>query len=206
MIRVLDETRSVDFYRQAFGLEIAERLDFETFTLVYMSNAESEFELKQLRGDMETARKTESDLRNAISELEGRSSSANQRLKTENTQLAGELERAQEERDRHARDLGKMKREAEESWAAERVENALLRERINDVAAEVARLATALEGPDSTINAILAAETTHDRTATSAHAEGELAGPSNGNLADRIRALQTQASRVALEDEPQTRN
>jgi lactoylglutathione lyase len=46
MIRVLDETRSVDFYRQAFGLEIAERLDFETFTLVYMSNAESEFELE----------------------------------------------------------------------------------------------------------------------------------------------------------------
>jgi lactoylglutathione lyase len=27
-------------------LEIAERLDFETFTLVYMSNAESEFELE----------------------------------------------------------------------------------------------------------------------------------------------------------------
>ena len=46
MIRVLDETRSVDFYRQAFGLEIAERLDFETFTLVYMSNAESGFELE----------------------------------------------------------------------------------------------------------------------------------------------------------------
>ena len=46
MIRVLDEGRSVDFYRRAFGLEVAERLDFETFTLVYMSNAESEFELE----------------------------------------------------------------------------------------------------------------------------------------------------------------
>jgi len=46
MIRVLDEDRSVDFYNRAFGLEIAERLDFETFTLVYMSNAESEFELE----------------------------------------------------------------------------------------------------------------------------------------------------------------
>lgn len=46
MIRVLDEDRSVDFYKRAFGLEIAERLDFETFTLVYMSNAESEFELE----------------------------------------------------------------------------------------------------------------------------------------------------------------
>ncbi|MCZ4094553.1 VOC family protein [Sinorhizobium psoraleae] len=46
MIRVIDEKRSVDFYRRAFGLDIAERLDFETFTLVYLSNAESPFELE----------------------------------------------------------------------------------------------------------------------------------------------------------------
>ena len=52
-----------------------------------------------------------------------------------------------------------MKRETEETWASERVENALLRERINDVAAEVARLASALEGPNSPIDALLAAET-----------------------------------------------
>ena len=31
MIRVLEEERSVTFYTQAFGLEIADRLDFETF-------------------------------------------------------------------------------------------------------------------------------------------------------------------------------
>jgi lactoylglutathione lyase len=46
MIRVLDEKRSVAFYEKAFGLKIADRLDFETFTLVYMSNTESEFELE----------------------------------------------------------------------------------------------------------------------------------------------------------------
>jgi Lactoylglutathione lyase and related lyases len=46
MIRVLDEARSVEFYERAFGLAIAERLDFETFTLVYLSNNESEFELE----------------------------------------------------------------------------------------------------------------------------------------------------------------
>lgn len=46
MIRVLDETRSVDFYRQAFELEIAKRLDFDDFTLVYLSNAEAGFELE----------------------------------------------------------------------------------------------------------------------------------------------------------------
>lgn len=46
MIRVLEEARSVDFYSKAFGLDIAERLDFDTFTLIYLSNAESEFELE----------------------------------------------------------------------------------------------------------------------------------------------------------------
>ncbi|MDO9418201.1 VOC family protein [Pararhizobium sp.] len=46
MVRVLEEARSVDFYSKAFGLEIAERLDFDSFTLVYLSNAESEFEVE----------------------------------------------------------------------------------------------------------------------------------------------------------------
>lgn len=46
MIRVLNEARSVDFYNRAFGLEVAERLDFDSFTLIYLSNAESEFELE----------------------------------------------------------------------------------------------------------------------------------------------------------------
>ncbi|MDI3338500.1 VOC family protein [Defluviimonas aestuarii] len=46
MIRVLDEARSVDFYSRAFGLNVADRLDFDSFTLIYMSNAESSFELE----------------------------------------------------------------------------------------------------------------------------------------------------------------
>ncbi len=46
MIRVLDEARSVEFYDKAFGLNVAERLDFENFTLVYVSNNECEFEVE----------------------------------------------------------------------------------------------------------------------------------------------------------------
>lgn len=46
MIRVLDEARSVAFYEEAFGLGIAERLDFDGFTLLYLSNAESPFEVE----------------------------------------------------------------------------------------------------------------------------------------------------------------
>lgn len=46
MIRVLDEARSVAFYGAAFGLKVAERLDFDSFTLVYLANAETGFELE----------------------------------------------------------------------------------------------------------------------------------------------------------------
>jgi lactoylglutathione lyase len=46
MIRVLDEQRSVAFYDKAFGLRVVERLAFEGFSLVYLGNAESEFELE----------------------------------------------------------------------------------------------------------------------------------------------------------------
>jgi len=46
MIRVLEEARSLAFYEKAFGLKIADRLDFPEFTLVYLSNDEAAFELE----------------------------------------------------------------------------------------------------------------------------------------------------------------
>ena len=172
---------------------------------------QSDFEAKQLRVDLDAARKTEGDLRVAIAELDNRTSLATESLKAEKAQLKSELDRAVDERDRLARELGNIKREAEEIWASERVENALLRERINDVAAEVARLASALEGPNSPIDAILAAETVRDRAGMGAVAANDEVGLSepvsaSGDLADRIRALQGHASRVSHADKPKTTN
>ena len=46
MIRVLDEDRSVDFYDRAFGLKVADRFQFEGFTLVYLRGPESPFEVE----------------------------------------------------------------------------------------------------------------------------------------------------------------
>jgi lactoylglutathione lyase len=46
MIRVLDEARSLAFYKAAFGLQVADRLDFDSFTLIYLSNADATFELE----------------------------------------------------------------------------------------------------------------------------------------------------------------
>jgi hypothetical protein len=99
-------------------------------------------------------------------------------------------------------DIATLKRETEESWAGERGENALLRERITEIAAEVARLTMALEGVGSPIEAMLAAEpprAEETSPATNGHARMTEATPAvaSANLADRIRALQARAPRVA---------
>ena len=47
MIRVLNEARSTDFYKRAFGLEVAERLQFDGFALVYLRHqTDSTFEVE----------------------------------------------------------------------------------------------------------------------------------------------------------------
>jgi len=46
MIRVLDEARSLAFYREAFGLEPDARFDFDGFTLVYLRNPDADFEIE----------------------------------------------------------------------------------------------------------------------------------------------------------------
>jgi lactoylglutathione lyase len=46
MIRVLEEARSLEFYRRAFGFTVAERVPFNGFTLIYLRGAASDFELE----------------------------------------------------------------------------------------------------------------------------------------------------------------
>lgn len=45
-IRVLDDQKSIDWYKAAFDLDVADQLDFENFRLTYLANAESGFELE----------------------------------------------------------------------------------------------------------------------------------------------------------------
>ncbi|TNY08385.1 hypothetical protein, partial [Escherichia coli] len=72
--------------------------------------------------------------------------------------LEEQLRVAREERAKLQRDINAIQQQTESSWQTERMENALLRERINDIAAEVAKLAMQLEGPNSAIEAMLSAE------------------------------------------------
>ncbi len=46
MIRVLDLDRSMRFYRDVLGMDESHRLDFPDFALVYLRNAENDFEIE----------------------------------------------------------------------------------------------------------------------------------------------------------------
>ncbi len=160
--------------------------------------ADRDYQLDRMRHELEAARTNETDLRSELSTSGNRSSTAVDRFRSDITQLEAQLAAAIEERAKLQREIGSMKRDAESTWAAERVENALLRERINDVAAEVARLTATLEGPGSPIESLLADATSAGRSTAPRSGETPAEGGDNKNtLADRIRALQTIASRVA---------
>jgi hypothetical protein len=120
-------------------------------------------------------------------------------------QLEEQLDIALGERSKLQHEIAAMKRDAELTWAAERIENALFRERINDIAYEVVRITQALESPGSSIeptSAYTAPVIEHGRrtqTLDINRASDETRAPTinTGALADRIRALRTVASRAA---------
>lgn len=163
--------------------------------------AERDYENNQLRQANEANERTIKELRVEIAALSGgRSSAAMESLRAEKAALEEQLRTARDERAKLQRDINAIQQQAESSWATERMENALLRERINDIAAEVAKLAMQLEGPNSPIEALLAAEVgqppkpaprpANDAATATGLPEG------GGTLAERIRALQAHASRA----------
>jgi len=133
-----------------------------------------------------------------IAAIKDEAAAAAERLRAEKAHVEGQLQMTLEDRGQAQIELTALKHEAEASWKAERVENALLRERINDIAAQVAHMVMTMDkaGP---IEAILAAS-------ASIRPEAYQRGPSpdadaepvpEGNLTDRIRKLQNGASRAS---------
>jgi chromosome segregation ATPase len=160
--------------------------------------AEREYENNKLRQLNETSERTTTELRDEIAALSGGKSPAIEKLRTEKAAVEEQLRIARDERAKLQRDINAIQQQAESSWATERMENALLRERINDIAAEVAKLAMTLEGPNSAIEAMLAAEPGAPKPAKAANGTAANGSPegSGGTLAERIRALQYHASRA----------
>jgi chromosome segregation ATPase len=170
--------------------------------------AERDFENNQLKQANQAAERAAKELRDEIAALNSGGSPAIEKLRSEKAAVEEQLRIARDERSKLQRDINAIQQQAESSWATERMENALLRERINDIAAEVAKLAIQLEGPNSPIEAMLAEE-----PATPSKAARPATGPANspmangaaasgsapgdgGTLAERIRALQSHASRA----------
>jgi chromosome segregation ATPase len=186
--------------------ELAARLgDQERLANEHASSSE------QYRNQLASATSSEADIRADLAERESGHRVAIQTLSAEKAIAEEQLRLSIEERDQLRRDIAAMKQEAENAWATERMETAVMRERINDVAAEVARLTAVLEGPSSPIEAILAGESglapAFEGTNGSAGGEGHgepligaitaNGGSQKGSLADRIRALQSRRTRVA---------
>src|SRR5277367_6820201 len=120
--------------------------------------AERDYENNQLRQASVASERTTKELRDEITAMNGGKSPALDKLHSEKAAVEQQLHVARDERAKLQRDINAIQQQAESSWATERMENALLRERINDIAAEVAKLAMTLEGPNSAIEAMLAAE------------------------------------------------
>jgi chromosome segregation ATPase len=156
--------------------------------------AERDYEVNQLRQAKDVADRAVKDLRDELTLTNSGSWPALDKLKSEKAAVEEQLRVARDERSKLQRDINAIQQQAESSWATERMENALLRERINDIAAEVAKLAIQLEGPNSPIEALLAAEPAPG-VANGAAPDGS-PPEGGGTLAERIRALQAHASRA----------
>ena len=147
------------------------------------------------------------DARDKLAESESRHSAAMEKVRAENAKLEEQLVQAREECTRMQQDMATLRKQVESTWASERMANALLRERINDVAGEVVRVAHALEGLGSPIDTMLAGKVAELDAAASqiapatAHDKKPSNGPagddSKGMLAHRIRSLQKRAARVS---------
>jgi chromosome segregation ATPase len=161
--------------------------------------AERDFENNQLRQALAAAERTTKEARNELNLTNSDKWPALEKLRTEKAAVEEQLRAARDERAKLQRDVNTIQQQAESSWATERMENALLRERINDIAAEVAKLAIQLEGPNSPIEAILDSEQAKPAKAANGAdggaSDGSAPSPA-GTLAERIRALQSHASRA----------
>ena len=93
------------------------------------------------------------------------------RLDEDRDRLEARLTALTRENKKLRTDLAAHERSKVEDWSDERRGNALLREQINDLAAEVVSLTATLEGPDSPITKALAAPhaETRRRTAREDH-------------------------------------
>jgi hypothetical protein len=169
--------------------------------------AETEQQLADRKAELGRVR-AEFDVHPAVAKLESRHAAEIDSLKAEKTAIEGALTQSREECVRLQEQLESMRKQVETTWASERMANAVLRERINDVASEVVRVAVALEGLNSPIDSLVAGKSTETpapangaATAASGNGSAPPVGADGGDgastdLIHRIRALRQRSARL----------
>ena len=108
-------------------------------------------------------------------------------LAAENERLTAELARLRTEMETQKVELAAAQLAGRDDYESERRENALVRERLNDLAARVTAVTAEMEGPDSAIERILRETPEPERFPADAYDTPD--GKPPASLADRIRAL-----------------
>jgi chromosome segregation ATPase len=149
----------------------------------------------------------EFNLHPELAKAESRHAAEIESLKAEKAAVEAQLQQSREECAKLQDFIESMQKQVETTWASERMANAVLRERINDVASEVVRVAVALEGLNSPMDSLMAGKVasaqarSEDLPVTGENAISLPASLENGDatsseLIHRIRALRQRAARA----------
>lgn len=182
--------------------------------------ARREKELARIRDEMKTASHGSNDLDSKLTQAQAdrlklEAEVAELQLRLSAPRSGGDVDKTMDslrkERDRQSErlstllrenkrlrsDLEKIERSKTDDWTVERRDSALLREQINELAAEMVHLTAMIDGSNSPITQILAS------APESSAVEG---GERIVSLADRVKALQKAASATSAAPEPVQRN
>jgi chromosome segregation ATPase len=149
----------------------------------------------------------EFDIHPALAKAESRHAAEMDKLRADKELAEEQLDHSRAECAKLQDYIDSMKKQVETTWASERMANAVLRERINDVASEVVRVAAALEGLNSPIDTLVASKAASAQAQAEESAAGgearerqlpAVVGNGDGSsteLIHRIRALRQRSTR-----------
>ena len=150
----------------------------------------------------------EFEIHPTLSKAEARHLAEMEAVKADKALLEEQLKQSREECLKLQHEIEFIGKQVETTWASERMANAVLRERINDVATEVVRVAAALEGLGSPVDALIAGKAASaDAAAADAAVETARNGrlpvlvdggeQSRASLVHRIHALRSRGAQLA---------
>jgi chromosome segregation ATPase len=190
---------------------VAGQLNTAEAALATASRSLQETEQKLVNRKAEYRRLNEEfDIHPALAKAESRHAAETEALRAEKELAEEQLDHSRAECAKLQDYIESMKKQVETTWASERMANAVLRERINDVASEVVRVATALEGLNSPIDTLVASKAASAQAqAEESTANGEsrdhqlpaVIGAGDGSSAElihRIRALRQRSMRASV--------